>query len=76
MPYMFAVLKYLTCLRACVLGILVCLIHFTKISKLLHRRIWFLFRGVLRTRFNIYDGVFLQKEINEIKLRHGCSSRL
>ena len=33
MPYMFAVLKYLTCLRACVLGILVCLIHFTKIPK-------------------------------------------
>ena len=29
MPYMLAALKYLTCLRPCMLGILVCLIFFT-----------------------------------------------
>ena len=29
MSYMFALLKYLTCLRACVPGILTCLVYFT-----------------------------------------------
>ena len=66
MFYMLAVLKYLTCLRACVLlwhrlSYFLCIwkVNFQKSS---YRKNFFLFKEVFRTYLNIYEAVLCEKE--------------
>ena len=67
MFYILAVLKYLTCLHACML-LWHCLSYFLCIWKVnfqksLYRIFFFVFREVFRTHLNIYEGVFCKKEL-------------
>ena len=76
MSWMFAVIKYLTCLPACVLlwHLLSYFLYIWRINfwKILIQNDFFIFREVFRTHLNMYEGVFCKNKLTGKRLYLFC----